>query len=89
MIAGGYNTITKTIYTTSTNTVVIPLSILEQMLNAKDCRLRIHSSDGYEDSFFSTEHIPGGQPTAILGMRTFYERIQNAKNKSKQAKQDT
>lgn len=82
---GSYNTVTNTIYTESTNTVVVPLPIFERMLTAKDCRIRIHSTDGYEDSFFSTERIPGGQPTAILGMRTFYEYIQNAQQKTKTA----
>ena len=73
--SSGYNTISKTIYTESKNSVVIPYSVLEEMVSAKDCRVRIHTSKGYEDAQFSIERIPGGQGTAILSIREFMQRI--------------
>jgi len=74
--SGGYNTVTRTIYTESRNTVVIPYAMLEEMVFANDCRLRIHTSEGYEDARFSIERIPGGQGTAILSIQEFMARIE-------------
>ncbi|NOU50154.1 hypothetical protein HG263_06315 [Pseudoalteromonas sp. JBTF-M23] len=76
-----YNNVTRTIYTKSENAVVVPYSILEQMVEAKDCRLRIHTSKGYEDAQFSIERIPGGQGTAILPMREFVANINSKTGK--------
>jgi hypothetical protein len=76
----GYNTVSKTIYTSSRNAVVVPYAVFVKMLEAKDCRIRIKTSDGYEDSLFSTERIPGGQGTAILAMRDFRAKVEAAKN---------
>jgi hypothetical protein len=73
--SSGYNTVTKTIYTDSKNSVVIPYSILKQMVDAKDCRLRIHTGKGYEDAVFSIERIPGGQGTATLSIREFMDKV--------------
>ncbi|WP_440053278.1 hypothetical protein ACSLBF_10025 [Pseudoalteromonas sp. T1lg65] len=78
---GDYNNVTRTIYTKSENAVVVPYSILEQMMQAKDCRLRIHTSKGYEDAQFSIERIPGGQGTAILSMREFVANINSKTGK--------
>ncbi|GLS27719.1 hypothetical protein [Marinibactrum halimedae] len=73
--SGGYNTVSKTIYTESTNSVVVPYSLLQQMVSAEDCRVRIHTSKGYEEAIFSKERIPGGQGTAILSIREFIAEI--------------
>ncbi|MCO1336713.1 hypothetical protein MO867_20510 [Microbulbifer sp. OS29] len=74
--SSGWNSISKTIYTTSMNSVVVPFELLEEMLTAEDVRLRVHSGDGYEDSVFSQERIPGGQATALLSLREFMSRVQ-------------
>jgi hypothetical protein len=79
--SSGYNSVSRTIYTESKNTVVIPYSTLERMVAAKDCRLRIHTSKGYEDARFSIERIPGGQGTAILSIREFMEKVRAVKTK--------
>lgn len=79
--SSGYNSVSRTIYTESKNTVVIPYSILERMMAAKDCRLRIHTSKGYEDARFSIERIPGGQGTAILSIREFIGKVNAEKTK--------
>lgn len=73
--SSSYNTVSRTIYTQSTNSVPIPLSLFRKMLAAKDCRLRISTSRGYVDSQFSAERIPGGQPTALLSLREFLARV--------------
>jgi hypothetical protein len=73
--SSSYNTVSKTIYTSSENVVVIPYATLERMVSAKDCRLRIHSRDGYEDSLFSVERIPCGQGTAILSIQEFMAKV--------------
>jgi hypothetical protein len=77
--SSGYNSVSRTIYTESKNTVVIPYSTLERMVTAQDCRLRIHTSKGYEDARFSIERIPGGQGTAILSIREFLEKVRALK----------
>ena len=80
--SGGYNTVSHTIYTSSKNAVVIPYSVLQHMVDAKDCRLRIHTSKGYQDINFSTEHIPGGKATAIVSIKEFMSSITAVKSKS-------
>lgn len=72
-----YNTVTSTIYTESRNSVVVPYSLFKQMIGPGDVRLRIYTSDGYEDSRFSIERIPGGQGTAVLAFRKLAVRIQD------------
>ena len=73
--SSGYNTVSKTIYTSSKNAVVIPYALLERMVAAKDCRLRVHTSKGYEDAQFSVERIPGGQGTAILAIKELMAKV--------------
>jgi len=80
--SSGYNSVSKTIYTESSNAVVVPYSVLQDMVTAHDCRLRIHTSEGYEDSRFSIERIPGGQGTAILSFREFINKVNAAQNQS-------
>jgi hypothetical protein len=70
-----YNTVTKDIYTESSNYVEIPVSLLDKMLSANDVRLRIYTSEGYEDSIFTIERMTGGGATAIISIREFKERI--------------
>lgn len=81
--SGTYNTVSRTIYTESRNSVVVPISVLQDMLSAKDCRLRIRSSRGYEDAQFSIERIPGGQGTAILPLREFASKVQAKRSGAK------
>lgn len=73
--SSGYNTVSKTIYTSSKNAVVIPYALLERMVAAKDTRIRIHTSKGYEDAQFSLERIPGGQGTAILAIKELMAKV--------------
>ena len=77
--SGSYNNVSNTIYTTSKNSIVIPLSTLTNMVNAKDCRLRIYTSKGYEDVTFSIERSSGGQGTALLSLREFITKVSAAK----------
>lgn len=64
-----YNTVSRTIYTTSSTSIVVPLNMLRAMVQAQDCRLRINSSLGADDVLFSRDTIPGGKPTAITSIR--------------------
>lgn len=73
----GYNSVSRTIYTKSENVVIVQLATLEKMLQAKDCRLRVHTSKGFEDVHFSVERMPGGQGTAIIPMRDFISRVKS------------
>ena len=52
-----YNTVTNTIYTKSKNSVIIPLSLLEEMVSADVCRIRIYTSQGYEDAVFRYRQV--------------------------------
>lgn len=73
--SSGYNTVSRTIYTSSKNAVVIPYSVLQRMVAANDCRLRIHTSKGYQDVKFSSERIPGGKATAIVTIKEFMIKV--------------
>jgi hypothetical protein len=73
--SSGYNTVSRTIYTSSKNAVVIPYSVLQRMVAANDCRLRIHTSKGYQDVQFSSERIPGGKATAIVTIKEFMVKV--------------
>jgi len=73
--SSAYNNVSNTIYTSSKNAVVIPYSVLQSMVAAKDCRLRIHTSKGYQDILFSTEHIPGGKEAAIVSIKEFMTKV--------------
>lgn len=76
---GGYNNVANTVFTASKNSVVIPYALLQRMVSAKDCRLRIHTGEGYEDAQFNIERIPGGQGTAILSIRKFMIKVDAAR----------
>lgn len=75
----GYNNVAGTVFTASKNSVVIPYALLKRMVAAKDCRLRIHTGEGYEDAQFNIERIPGGQATAILSIRKFMAKVDAAR----------
>ncbi|MBW2194282.1 MAG: hypothetical protein JRF37_01570 [Deltaproteobacteria bacterium] len=80
----GYNTVPKTSYNENKNSVILPLNVLKDMLAAEDCRLRIHTCEGYVDAQFSIERIPGGggQGTAILSMREFVAKVESNRGAS-------
>lgn len=71
----GWNSTARTIFTESQNSVIVPLELLREMTVAEDCRIRIHSTDGYEDALFSLEYRPGGQRLAVLSIRDFLDRV--------------
>ena len=73
--SGGYNSISKQIYTESTDVVIIPMSVFQQMLSGNDVRVRLNSSDGPAEANFSEERIPGGQATAKFYLKKFADRI--------------
>ncbi|MGT1483500.1 hypothetical protein ACVPR2_23425, partial [Salmonella enterica subsp. enterica serovar Enteritidis] len=75
----GYNTVSKTIYTSSKNTVVIPYEVLEKMVSAKNCRLRIHTTEGNQDIDFSAASIPGVKATAIVSIKEFMTKVAKVK----------
>lgn len=64
-----YNTVSRTIYTRSSTSIVVPLNMLRAMVRAEDCRLRIRSSADVDEVLFSRATIPGGKPTAITSIR--------------------
>ena len=61
-----YNTVTGSIYTDSTAFVAVPFAVFKQMLSASDCRIRIHTNEGYVDVLFSLE---SGDYGSILAKR--------------------
>lgn len=48
----GYNNVTQTIYTSSRSALTVPMHVFESMVKSKDARIRIVTSDGYEDYLF-------------------------------------
>lgn len=70
-----YNTVSKTIYTSSENTVIIPFKLLTEMVNSNSCRIRIHTSKGYEDAIFSIERSDSGQSTALFSFKKFLTKV--------------
>jgi hypothetical protein len=73
----GYNDISKTVYTQSRNTVTIPYPLFEEMMKAKECRLRIHSSRGFEDSLFTLPRNSMGSRLAFSAMEEFQATVKN------------
>jgi hypothetical protein len=76
--SSGYNTVSRDIYTESRNMVLIPITLFETMLSASDTRLRIFTSEGYEDSVLTIERMPGGGATAINSLRKFLLKVKTA-----------
>jgi len=77
--SSSYNTISNTFYTESKNSVVMPLATLLKMVKAKDCRLRIYTSKGYEDITFNIERSASGQSTALVSLREFLAKVSSVK----------
>jgi hypothetical protein len=73
--SSAYNNVSKRIYTSSENVVVVPMRVFREMLSAADCRIRINSSDGAAEANFSEERIPGGQATAKFFLKQFLARV--------------
>lgn len=72
--SSGYNAAAGTVFTSSENVVAVPLEVAQRMVNANDCRLRIHTGDGYEDATFSVDRVAGGG-TARFYLKEFLARI--------------
>jgi len=73
-----YNELTRVIYTTSTAYVPIPLDYLKSMIEADKCKIRIYSSDGYEDISFDVEKN-GSTEYAKLKIKRFIEEVERNK----------
>lgn len=71
----GFNSVSSTIYTDSSNVVIVPMAVLEGMLSAKDCRLRFHTSKGAEDGVLTVARSSAGQGMAIISLREFLGRV--------------
>ena len=74
-----YNTVSRTIYTTSTNAVTVPLTLVREMVKADYCRVRIVTDRGYEEADFTVERSQYGGAGARHYMRTFLERVDAAR----------
>lgn len=70
----GYNSAAGTVFTNSENTVVVPLTVAQRMTTANDCRLRVHTTDGYEDATFSVDRVAGGG-TARFYLKQFLAQL--------------
>ena len=57
--SGGYNSLTKSIPTSSSNSFKVPVSYLKEMIAAKDCRLRIGTGKGDITALFHIEKSTG------------------------------
>jgi hypothetical protein len=74
----GWNTVSKSIFTESESTVVIPFSLFEKMITSKNCDLRIYTGDGYESADFTIERNTG-QALAKLAFVKLYKEIEKHK----------
>ncbi len=61
----GYNTVSKTIYTSSKNTVVIPYEVLEKMVSAKIFFFQAQTAKGNEERYRGSEIVHRGKSTEI------------------------
>lgn len=73
--SSSYNPVSRDIYTKSEGAVVVTWDVLQKMMAATDCRVRIHSGSSYEDSIFSVERIPGGQSTVKFSLKEFILKV--------------
>jgi hypothetical protein len=64
------------------NEVVIPYSVLEQMTAAKDCRIRVQTSNGFLDFDFTRAYASGGKPTAINAINQLMAKVAALRNKA-------
>lgn len=77
--SSGYNTVSRDIYTSSKNIIVIPLQTYEAMMAAKDCRVRIHTSKGLVEANFSITRGASGGQAAAGAMAPFLAKVKQAK----------
>ncbi|MGN6739135.1 hypothetical protein [Dyella sp.] len=73
--SGFDNSMSHTIHISSRGEVSIPYAVLQRMVAAKDCWLRV----GDQDARFSTDHLPDGKPTAIVSIREFMTKVEAAR----------
>ena len=64
------------------NEIVIPYTVLEQMTAARDCRIRIQTSNGYRDFDFTRQHASGGKPTAIVAINELMAKVAVLRHKA-------
>lgn len=64
------------------NEVVIPYSVLERMTAARDCRIRVQTSNGFVDFDFTRAHALGGKPTAINAINQLMAKVAAMRNKA-------
>ena len=64
----------------ASNEIVIPYSVLQQMVAASDCRIRIQTSGGYRNFDFTRDHMAGGKPAAIRSIRDMMARVDAVRN---------
>jgi hypothetical protein len=76
----GYNRVLRTIFTSSTASVTLPIEDFKAILSAKSCQLKISRAEGYEVASCSKDRIPGGKKTAILGFRKMLFEIEKITN---------
>lgn len=81
--SSGYNTVSRSIYTESSVTVPISFSAFEKMMVADDCRIRVHSTDGWADAVFSVERSAGGGIGAKVYLREFLARVASLRASTK------
>ncbi|MFW8589852.1 hypothetical protein ACOI22_03520 [Glaciecola sp. 2405UD65-10] len=48
----GYNSVAGTIFTQSKAVAYLPIEVLDKMMNDPDVRIRVYTSDGYEDIIY-------------------------------------
>lgn len=66
----------------ASNEIVIPYSVLQQMVAANDCRIRIQTSGGYRNFDFTRDHMAGGKPAAIRSIKDMMARVDAIRSKS-------
>ena len=76
--SGGYNSVTKTIYTNSRNVVAVPLSLVKRMVAANRCMLQVHTSTGVHEQNFAKEKNMGVS-MAKVHMRKFLAQVAAAR----------
>lgn len=67
--SSSYNTVSKMIYTDSKNSVIVPLDDLRKMIGSANCKMRVTTSEGFEDIFFSMDRHSNGQSTARFSIK--------------------
>lgn len=71
----GYNTISRSIYTSSENYLSVPRELIEQMLSAKSCKLKIYTNDGYVNADFTILRSTAGQAAVKPYLEQFMARL--------------